>query len=1171
MIKYLAKYCPDPKGRRGNSTWKALYENKKRKWNWSQRHTWQSWREHYVKDQVWFDRKIRQQQQKNPASEPAPPPSARPPSSQDSVVKRERVPFTALDDEHLMKYLAEHAIMSEGILGRKLYEDLVENVDRWPWASRHPAQSWRERYSRRREQFNQWIERYQRDNPEGATLEAFSPSQKRRRKLKKADRREDEDEDRDEQEEQEQVGGEEKERMSALAREEHEVEEAIQAEDSDQVKRADGPSRSGSAPEHAGKKRRRSSVSNDETEVARGNKRRRGDEHIEDGVPATAAEGFAKPVQRAAEVEPVRAREDERTKRANQKLAENPPSDDYTGDIFEPSVLSRSDSETEDEDEQVMDHPPIAVQREEEEEAEEEAEADEEEEDQEDQLDASDTGSGKGQRMDVDVAVKASAEQQPNERPSAHGAPTPTVAGRARTPPSPLYPSLSSVPPPTMDVDAPSLPGQFPATSTSVGDRDASVASVDIPLAHEILAKAQATKRAVLTVSQNPTPPASSPPVEDRSLAKSREASPVLQRPVAVDTTELPQPGPSTAIDTTSRPPPRTPKAKNKYLRKQSEDPFTSVTTTPVIHSSRDTTPSTVQPRERRHRRPREPPRLIDGPYNHAFTDAMGRTPPSGSRATGVVVDEDIDSEEWPPRRGRSKGKAKARQDGMKDRTPIVPAKVKTEPQHPAIALRPPCGPPARAHHIFSQPTQESRASQYPQAQPSPSQHHVFSQPTQQGIEQRCLPPPVQEQATEAETMPSFRLPKKYLDHLERALTKHSHLLQSNTADAEDDVITSTPVRRPSQRGAPVPGPSSVGPIHADDVSRSLELGRSVRFDPSLPDIKGKARDYGPSPSPVHNRRHASGGDVASQALLEGDSAGNERVRVRQSLPVLPTAPHGVRSADDSFVGTTSTSFSFRRPRRRESLSFVHQPKPRSASVEPEPAIQISEDDESVVVHIGVETAIQTMSENHGFNSDIVRRVWSQTQSLRMADVVLGQMREAAEKAALQFLEQLQEEGQGAAEPDAKLERQQPHPARSESPRRPSYHDRESPTLHITPVEANDDTSPEYSPPKPTRAGQFLRLVKEGRVDEALAREFSYAAGISPSQTPLRSGPDVEVHRLGMKPASSRFEAQSQDEQRSPVRYDEELREHSPDIPRWKAATIAMGKRFGQMLGNVDE
>ncbi|KAF4615382.1 hypothetical protein D9613_002739 [Agrocybe pediades] len=75
-----------------------------------------------------------------------------------------RVPYTASDDENLCQYIA--AVLPEkeagGRMGQGLYDTLCaiakSEPDEFAWASRHPAQSWRERYKKNMAKFDARID-----------------------------------------------------------------------------------------------------------------------------------------------------------------------------------------------------------------------------------------------------------------------------------------------------------------------------------------------------------------------------------------------------------------------------------------------------------------------------------------------------------------------------------------------------------------------------------------------------------------------------------------------------------------------------------------------------------------------------------------------------------------------------------------------------------------------------------------------------------------------------------------------------------------------------------------------------------------------------------------------------------------------------------------------------
>ncbi|KAJ7638214.1 hypothetical protein FB45DRAFT_397266 [Roridomyces roridus] len=65
LVKYIATYNPGVPGRSGNNLYKRLTENADRKWSWSERHTWQSWRERYTKNASYFNERIEKYQKKH--------------------------------------------------------------------------------------------------------------------------------------------------------------------------------------------------------------------------------------------------------------------------------------------------------------------------------------------------------------------------------------------------------------------------------------------------------------------------------------------------------------------------------------------------------------------------------------------------------------------------------------------------------------------------------------------------------------------------------------------------------------------------------------------------------------------------------------------------------------------------------------------------------------------------------------------------------------------------------------------------------------------------------------------------------------------------------------------------------------------------------------------------
>ncbi|KAF8645645.1 hypothetical protein AX16_007676 [Volvariella volvacea WC 439] len=101
LAQYMAKYNPELKNRKGNALFKKLVENEEKKWSWGTRHSWQSWRDYYIRNEErmnrLIDRAIRRQAQKelqkweakNTASH------SRVQKADPSPIKRKRVSDTA--------------------------------------------------------------------------------------------------------------------------------------------------------------------------------------------------------------------------------------------------------------------------------------------------------------------------------------------------------------------------------------------------------------------------------------------------------------------------------------------------------------------------------------------------------------------------------------------------------------------------------------------------------------------------------------------------------------------------------------------------------------------------------------------------------------------------------------------------------------------------------------------------------------------------------------------------------------------------------------------------------------------------------------------------------------------------------------------------------------------
>ncbi|KAI0683192.1 hypothetical protein BC835DRAFT_1396526 [Cytidiella melzeri] len=167
LVQYIAKYCPDHRGRSGNTLYEKLVDNESGRWPWSRTHGALAWRNRYVKNKEEFDRRISKWQAKYlpkddgaaPSSSIASGPPRTPARSQTSAGSRQS--FTEQEDLHLVQYLAIERPDGKDRKGNAVYQTLVADPRHRKWSNTHPWNSWRERYAKRYEAFDAWILIYQ--------------------------------------------------------------------------------------------------------------------------------------------------------------------------------------------------------------------------------------------------------------------------------------------------------------------------------------------------------------------------------------------------------------------------------------------------------------------------------------------------------------------------------------------------------------------------------------------------------------------------------------------------------------------------------------------------------------------------------------------------------------------------------------------------------------------------------------------------------------------------------------------------------------------------------------------------------------------------------------------------------------------------------------------------
>ncbi|EDR11090.1 uncharacterized protein LACBIDRAFT_324598 [Laccaria bicolor S238N-H82] len=159
------------------------------------------------------------------------------------------------------------------------------------------------------------------------------------------------------------------------------------------------------------------------------------------------------------------------------------------------------------------------------------------------------------------------------------------------------------------------------------------------------------------------------------------------------------------------------------------------------------------------------------------------------------------------------------------------------------------------------------------------------------------------------------------------------------------------------------------------------------------------------------------------------------------------------------------------------------------------------------VFEFGVRGALAKMAADLGFAYKPVRLIFEQTKSFSKTLVVLRRIMEAGNKVGNEMLAELALE----EEDDEDEQANQSHILDGLSPNTRHKPEAKRPSLNVKPV-LDDDQISEYSPPTKSRAGQFSRLVRQGREDEALSRERRRSGPLprdlsTPMQPPTPSPP----------------------------------------------------------------
>ncbi|KZT11186.1 uncharacterized protein LAESUDRAFT_746997 [Laetiporus sulphureus 93-53] len=1157
IVQFLAKYTPDGRDRSGNAIWLSL-RNNPRKWPWCERHSWQSWRNRYCKNRDRFDVLVRKWLKRYDVE-----PGILPPTTSDV---RTRIQFSAQDDNFLEQYLAKYSISSQGRLGNKLYTTLVANEkQKWPWAKRHPASAWRERYKNNREHFDELIADRQKDNPPVENLQ--TPARVPRKRVRRRVQEEEEEDEADGQEEQAPA---EHPRTTEKVDEQGQAVNMVIQEDDEREEREESEQESGPSDKKGKGKEKRKRSNGSATAIAMEPERKRrrvegpaDDAHEEvteptptpnDPVfrPQKEHEHAPGPLQRA-KVLPANQQAaasaqatswvggGNRAERETQ-LTNPPPSDDYQGDIF----AKRNEEDVEDV---------------------EDVEDEEEEVDQLDSASPSPKPDGGEQKMDVDVDMelpRSNVKDDGSEARQAHHLATPLPFGadvdQDLTPNGRLYPKVPS-PPGPVGGDS-SLPDGYPRPAMSTPVRQGHW--LNFSVVSQVLPSLLWSQKAPAKTAQGPTPPTShtETPLATPTAATKRvpvhtngadkHAQSAIPDGNHEKSTDMPaetilpsasmavQPnseaGPSTAIAPASR----IHMPRPSLIEHESEF-FQSDTPSPSSKPNKENSPM-------RMKRRKAPVQLEQGAFNSAFTNNKGRRRLDGlgrrPRVSGVEADMEeemeendeglVDDIEWPPRRRKDKGKGKQREAGT-----FGALSEAVKPETDARDVQPSASTsnaPATMHHPFSQFSQPEEASHVMQ-QFRPRQHHPFSQATQPVAGPSHIPPTSfidEGEAISVSTLSRIQIAKD--PRIQAIVRKSTHLLQSDTVNVgqgmSHDRLEPTPstigtVRTEEPVVRPVLVPFRLPELEKARTERRFSAGEAPKnsqadelrnIRPEQRQIVAKSNGKQPLIDGHHpglvNRRHTMGPpvdvfEITAEEAIEVPHLDVRRIsmkRDRRSMPSLLPERMLERNVDDFEVTNRS-----RQIRTRSSTNHLATNVPSN-----EPPDQLSDADESLMLslaekelrRLGMESAIQTMSDNHGFNPNVVRAVFDRTGSLRKTDNVLRRMREAADRVADIMIDDADSEEDASTSRRSRQRRPSFQGKEHEAPLRSSHMRNSSILQHERmDLDGNDEELETVcSPPKQSRAGQFARLVREGREEEAFFREASGILGTTPLQRPAGNG-----------------------------------------------------------------
>ena len=345
-----------------------------------------------------------------------------------------------------------------------------------------------------------------------------------------------------------------------------------------------------------------------------------------------------------------------------------------------------------------------------------------------------------------------------------------------------------------------------------------------------------------------------------------------------------------------------------------------------------------------------------------------------------------------------------------------------------------------------------------------------------------------------------------------------------NTSLAKSQMVANNGTQSVSTNAAPLPK-SMKDPESSVVVNKKKHDGRvaSSNFRNSMP-IK-----------PIH-RLIATPTAVARQAtpmdtddpFITNKPLDKGKARASSS-PIIPQNKFPRRiDLRQSLTNSNHTS------RKRSNLSSRTSVSSTSTSYHSVTSFLLPEDQE-LVNQVGFPEVMAIIAKHYGFDVDVAMNAFFATKSIKKTKSVLQHAKDVANSATSVLLAELADQVKGDdVDSDGDDEPQDLWRGRSSSSRRdPSTssghqkakHKVKRPSLNIKPVPLDEEIGPsEYSPPHATRAGQFIRLVKQGRTKEAIDREQRRVSGTFVAQTQLQVqnyDQDKSQRSLSLMPNSS--------------------------------------------------